>query len=276
MKKKTPSRKPKQAPAASTTLVTFLLDRSQSMSAVYDETIGAFNAYLKTLKEEGKGIKFSFVQFDTISIDRLYIAEPIANVPELTRKTFEPRGATPLIDAAFKTIEAVDASLSKYDKKPKVVVAIQTDGQENSSREHTWEELKGLVERKTKEGWEFSFMGTGIDAYDQGARMGVSVANTISTGLSAAEMGSSFRSLASNTAMFSAGTRGSTSYTAHQKVAAGDKFDPGIPSNLGQMMQKVADDDYKKRKSGALDLTPGATSLATPASSRKVVSDFTL
>ena len=49
---------------AATTLVTFLLDRTGSMQSIKDDTIGAFNAYLETLKKKGGGIEFSFLQFD--------------------------------------------------------------------------------------------------------------------------------------------------------------------------------------------------------------------
>jgi hypothetical protein len=106
--------------------------------------------------------------------------------------TYQPRGGTPLIDAALKTIAAVEDSLAKYDTVPKVIVCIQTDGEENSSTEHTWEELKQVVAEKTKKGWQFNFMGTGIDAYDQGARMGIAAANTMSTGTSKAVVHASF------------------------------------------------------------------------------------
>jgi hypothetical protein len=47
-------------------------------------------------------------------------------------------------DAAVKTIRAVDASLASRSDSPKVVICIQTDGQENQSTEHTWEELRGF------------------------------------------------------------------------------------------------------------------------------------
>jgi hypothetical protein len=60
-----------------------------------------------------------------------------------------------------------------------VVICIQTDGQENSSTEHSWNELNALVKEKAALGWQFNFMGVGIDAYDQGARMGIAPAATV-------------------------------------------------------------------------------------------------
>ena len=94
------------------TLVTFLLDRTGSMEAIRDDTIGGFNTYLDTLQGDGgANIEFTLVQFDSMSIDKICVAAPIAHVHKLNRDTYQPRASTPLIDAAYKTIEAVEASL---------------------------------------------------------------------------------------------------------------------------------------------------------------------
>src|SRR5215207_8666179 len=127
------------------TLVTFLLDRTGSMQSIKDDTIGAFNAYLATLKKGGDGIEFSFLQFDSISIDKVCVNRPVAEVAPLTDETFEPRASTPLIDAAYATIEAVGEAVAKREAMPKVVICIQTDGLENASTEHTWAELNLLI-----------------------------------------------------------------------------------------------------------------------------------
>jgi hypothetical protein len=161
------------------TLVTFLLDRTGSMEAIRDDTIGGFNAYLDGLKgDSDANIDFTLVQFDSVSIDKICVAVPVADVAKLTRETFQPRASTPLIDAACKTINAVEASLLGAPAA-KVVICIQTDGQENSSTEHSWGELNALVKEKSAKGWQFNFMGVGIDAYDQGARMGISPDATV-------------------------------------------------------------------------------------------------
>ena len=97
------------------------------MQSIKDDTIGAFNAYLGTLQKKGGGIEFSFLQFDSISIDKICVNRPVAEVAPLTDETFQPRGSTPLIDAAYATIEAVGEAVAK-PKAPKVVICIQTDG----------------------------------------------------------------------------------------------------------------------------------------------------
>jgi uncharacterized protein YegL len=255
------------------TLVTFLLDRSGSMGQIWDETIGGFNVYLETLQKGGEAIKFTLLQFDTGGIDKCCVAEPVANVRRLDRMSYQPRGGTPLIDAAYKTIVAVEDSLTKYGTTPKVIICIQTDGEENSSRERSWEELRRLVSEKTEKGWQFNFMGTGIDAYDQGARMGISSANTMSTGTAPAEVSASFQAAAASSMRFARGAAPTTAYLMSERRAAGDRFSDKY--DLRGALHEIA---------RALDLLEPAGHLPKPAqptkraasTKRQVVGDFSL
>lgn len=49
-----------------------------------------------------------------------------------------------------------------------VIVAIMTDGLENSSREWTHPAIKSLVEQQTNQGWDFLYMGADQDAIEVG------------------------------------------------------------------------------------------------------------
>lgn len=210
-----------------TSLVTFLLDRSGSMLTIKPATIEGFNAYLGTLKaEQDTAIDFTFLQFDSISLDKVCVVMPVGDVQELTAATYLPRAGTPLVDACVKTINAVETSLEKRTDSPRVVVCFQTDGFENQSMEHTWEELHALITKKQDEGWQFNFMGAGIDVYEQAAKMGLSRGSTMS--YDSSDLGStqsSFRASASNAASFGAGRTVSTQYSVRQKLDSGDKFD---------------------------------------------------
>jgi hypothetical protein len=222
-----------------TALVTFLLDRSGSMASCRDVTIEAFNGYLSGLKEETEAdFSFTLLQFDTASLDKCCVNAPVRHVPELTTATYQPRGGTPLIDAAVKTIRAVEGALATRDDKPKVVICIQTDGHENASNQHTWEELRGLVSQKTDAGWEFNFMGAGIEGYDQAARMGIVAMNTVSydsTDRGATQ--AAFYASAAATRSYAAGNAASTQYSVLQKSQAGDthaaKWDGRLKVDLG-------------------------------------------
>ena len=208
------------------TLVTLLLDRSGSMAEVHEQTVVGINAYLADLRGSGDDIRFSLVQFDSdheghMSLIKTYVATQVAEVPDLKIVDFVPRGGTPLIDAACEVINAVAASLK--GKTAKVVMAIQTDGQENISRRNTWAGLRSLIETKQGEGWEFNFMGCGIDAYDQGARMGIAREKIVSYGKDAAATRAAFAATASNTRLFAEGAVASVAYSLDQKSLAGDR-----------------------------------------------------
>lgn len=210
----------------SDTLVTFVLDRTGSMNLIKAATIESFNAYLAELRKSDD-VKFSLITFDTMGIDKVHFEADPKLVPDLTDASYQPRMGTNLIDASCITIHALEKALAAKDSKPKVVVCIQTDGEENASHLHTWEELRGLIDQKQKEGWQFNFMGAGIDAYQQASRMGIAAASTMSYDSSdLAKSRAAFTMSAGNTRSFAAGLSANTSYSLGQKQAAGDAFDP--------------------------------------------------
>ncbi len=234
--------------ASNTTLVTFLLDRTGSMEAIKDDTIGGFNAYLGALKADGGGIEFSLLQFDSMSIDKLCVNMPIADVAPLTPATFQPRASTPLIDAAYKTIKAVETAVAGRADSPKVVISIQTDGQENCSTEHGWDELNLLIKEKAALGWQFNFMGAGIDAYEQGRRMGIAEASTLSyDAKDRAATQAAFSGRAARTAAYARNEAPDMAFTPSEKRRAGDRFDPAAKPAGSGATGKAAGSDKRKR-----------------------------
>ena len=205
---------------ATKTSVTFLLDRSGSMNAIKQETIGAFNAYLNGL--EADGITFTLVQFDSGGIDKMCVRVPVAQAPRLDDNNFQPRGYTPLIDAAYRTIKAVEESV---DGDSKVIICIQTDGEENASREYDWAALNKLIKEKSASGWQFNFLGAGIDAYSQGAKMGIARADTMSYDSTDAKKSlAAFSTRAESHRSYAMGQSVNTSISDTERDDAGDKF----------------------------------------------------
>jgi uncharacterized protein YegL len=259
------------AKSSQSTLVTFLLDRSSSMMSVKAGTIEAFNAYLGGLQKDAVGINFSLVQFDTEGLEKVHVNIPVADARKLTDEGYRPRGGTPLIDAAYKVIKAVEAS-EAGKSGAKIVICIQTDGEENSSKEYTWEALKTLINEKTKLGWQFNFMGCGIDAYDQGQKMGIAAVNTMSYDRnSEVKTKAAFAASASNTRAFASGLAANTSYSMGQRSAAGDAFAHKARGLQGvQGLQGV----HGKRWDVATDAF--SLDVTTPPKVAEQVDDFTL
>lgn len=243
-----------------TSLITFLLDRSDSMRSCKEATIEGFNGYVNNLQTEpDAAIDFTFLQFDNISLDKVCVAIPISDAQLLTETTYQPRGGTPLIECSIKTINAVAESLKKRSDTPKVVICIQTDGQENcSGPEYTWEALRALIADKTALGWQFNFLGAGIDAYDQGAKMGIAAESTMSyDSTDRVKTRHAFAASASNAGNFASGRMASTAYSVRDRTLSGDTFAPSHLGGVGRGPSREA------AKLHGLDLTTTVTTQVT-------------
>jgi uncharacterized protein YegL len=220
----------------SQTSITLLLDRSGSMNQILEDTLGGYNSYKNGLK--GIDALFSLITFDSIGIDKIHLHLPINDVPDLTRKEFIPRGNTPLLDAAMKTIQAVERAVSdKPDTK--VVITILTDGEENDSKLYAWLDLEDTIRRKQELGWQFVFLGAGINAYKQAGRMGISAGQTVSYDSSdRVSTQSVFEETAANTRAYASGEAATMEYTTDQKAAAKDAYIPMADHAVWDLMQK--------------------------------------
>jgi uncharacterized protein YegL len=156
-------------------LVNVILDKSGSMSTKVQDVIGGFNLYLDELaKERAVDYGFSLTLFDTAVLMK-YKAVPLAKVAKLDDTTYCPSGNTALFDAIGNTVQTVSAE--HFDK---TITVIMTDGEENSSREWTLEAIRELIRTKVAVGiLTFVFLGANLDAFAQGASLGVPMTNSV-------------------------------------------------------------------------------------------------
>lgn len=207
-----------------TTFVSFLLDETGSMEPIADDTVGGFNEYLKTLQEGGADIVFSLVSFNSSETRRRHVAEPVANVPPLSRAEYRPRAMTPLIDAAVKIIRATDEAVQKRGDEPNVVIVMQTDGRENVSVEHTNADLAALVKEKEAAGWQFVFLGAGMDAFAAAREAGIDIPLDHVVSYSRARSRQVFASTAKNVREYAeSGNAYMLDYSPEQREDAGDE-----------------------------------------------------
>ena len=159
-----------------------LVDRSGSMSPMVDDVLGGFNGLLADLTRDGSTATFTLVQFDSGDpMDVVADAVPLAEMRPLDRDTYVPRGGTPLLDAtgllinraAERARQRAEAGLPKEE----VLFISITDGQENQSREYSLESVRSLVTAWTTAGWQFVFMGAGLDVYQEATSMGYAAAS---------------------------------------------------------------------------------------------------
>lgn len=164
------------------TEIVCILDRSGSMSGLANDTIGGYNSFINQQKSLDGEATLTTVLFDD-KYDLLYDHIDIKSAHNITDKEYFARGMTALLDAVGKTINLVGERLNKTpdDEKPsKVIFVITTDGYENSSTEFTHQLVRGMIEhQKSKNNWEFIFLGAGIDAISQAKSIGIACANAV-------------------------------------------------------------------------------------------------
>lgn len=148
-----------------------LVDKSGSMWDIANDAIGSFNSFLEKQKQIPGDARMFVGLFDT-TVQSYAIGEKLENVKPFTIETYCPGGGTALLDAIGMTISTVDAKLKDYEK-PRVLLAILTDGQENSSKEYSYTTIQRLLDDKKKEGWEVLFLASGIEAQAEASRLGI-------------------------------------------------------------------------------------------------------
>lgn len=165
------------------TAIAVVLDKSGSMQGIRDETISSFNEFLREQKQAPGDTVFSLTLFNQ-DVDVKHAVRPIYAVQPLDNDSYRPNGYTALYDAVGLTIDAVGATLSALPEEARperVLFVIQTDGQENSSRRFTADQVKTKIEhQKAKYNWDFIFLGAAQDAWVAAGQMGIAGAKTMS------------------------------------------------------------------------------------------------
>lgn len=219
-------------------LVNVILDKSGSMSTKVQDVIGGFNLYLDELaKEQAVDYGFSLTLFDTV-VEMKYKGVPLASAAKLDGSSYRPSGNTALFDAVGNTVQTV--STDGFDK---IITVIMTDGEENSSREWTLHAIRELIKSKEAAGnWTFVFLGANLDAFEQGANLGVPMANAVR--YDPANYRGVYASLARNTNLFSAdAARAAGDFFKGEAAGIEKENDPGV-------LHKAAAPDGARRTKG--------------------------
>jgi uncharacterized protein YegL len=163
------------------TEIVFVLDRSGSMNTIRNDVIHGMNAFIQDQRAVSEQCYVSMFQFDH-DIDTIYQGTNLNETPLLNSETYVPRGNTRLLDAIGFAIKMTEARLSATPEglRPRILFVIQTDGEENSSREYTLEQIKSLVTQKQNvDRWNFVFLGADIDAVKTGTGLGFMQCNSV-------------------------------------------------------------------------------------------------
>jgi Mg-chelatase subunit ChlD len=156
--------------------VGIVLDRSGSMEDCRTDAVGAVNSYLRQLKDDtDMEADVSLMIFDSQSIDLIRDHVPAQDCAELGLSEYQPRAATPLLDAVGHGVAVLEKHATAGERR---ILAIMTDGLENASKEYTTDTIKLLLYRKQKqEGWLVLYLGANHDAWGQARAIGLHAGN---------------------------------------------------------------------------------------------------
>ena len=164
---------------APTAEIVFILDRSGSMHGLEADTISGFNRMIAEQKEIPGDARVTTVLFDDV-VETLHDRVDLRTLKPLTTHDYQVRGCTALLDAVGSTVRRVNKrQKSDFGGRPdRTIVVITTDGLENASTRYTIDEVRALVEKRTKKnGWEFLFMGANMDAIATAAGIGIAASH---------------------------------------------------------------------------------------------------
>ena len=164
------------------TRIAVILDRSGSMASCVESTVAGFNSFIGEQKKLPGDATVKMVQFDNEY--EVVFDKPLKDAPELTQKTFVPRGSTALLDAQGRTIIDLGNELDKMpesERPSKVIVVVITDGEENASKEFKVEKISEMIKhQRDVYGWDFVFLGANQDAVKVAATMNIPMGSAIS------------------------------------------------------------------------------------------------
>lgn len=154
------------------TEIIVITDRSGSMASIAKDVIGGYNTFIREQREVPGEARVTFTQFDDV-YEVIYAGRPLADVPELTDKTFVPRGSTALLDAIGRTLNEQGQRIATEKWADLVIVCILTDGGENASREYDSSRIRSMTGHAETAGWKFVYLGANQDSFSVAKGLGL-------------------------------------------------------------------------------------------------------
>lgn len=174
-KKASASKNGKGSHSTETVHVGLLIDETGSMMGTEPAVVGGINEFIGTLTaaEADNRVLVTLAMFDLHGqgpiVRTKFASIPLDEVAPLGPGDYAPRGSTPLNDAIVKTVRSMSRKVKKADRAMLVVL---TDGLENASETPT-SEVRKLIHRKEKDGWEFVYLGANQDAWAESHKIGL-------------------------------------------------------------------------------------------------------
>lgn len=143
--------------------LTLIIDKSGSMYSSKDEVVSGVQKIIDEQKENKDGkCTVSLYTFND-KVEEEFVGVDVNDLPTFK---YHPDSMTALNDGCGIAIDNTGkwlAAMKEEDRPSKVLVAVFTDGLENSSKEYTLKQVKDMIEHQEKVyNWTFLYLGTDI------------------------------------------------------------------------------------------------------------------
>lgn len=203
--------------------ITLLVDRSGSMELIKTEME---QTLWELVQEHGKNksTKVTLIQFGGSNTQDVRFCNVPAYAVEKEQLTIKPSGGTPLYDAFAAAIDNVGgryAGLDESERPERVLFAVITDGQENTSRIRSAADVKTRVEKQRDSfKWQFVYLGANQDAIIEAERIGITRGNASGYNTDASSLKGLRSAFIGNTFSYASGVTGNAvpAFTDEQRV----------------------------------------------------------
>ena len=158
------------------THICIVLDASGSMGCIESDIKGSFNTFLAQQKESDGKTMFDLFQFSD-EVTHLVKSADLSQYSGNLMDQYSCSGCTALYDAVCIAIDSMGktfAAMPEEERPENVLCVIITDGEENSSKEFTMNDVKQRIEhQKNVYSWEFDFLAANQDSWETGSAMGL-------------------------------------------------------------------------------------------------------
>lgn len=172
--------------------ILFLLDASGSMSAIYNDAIGGFNAWKATLELVENDVRITLALFNEGSPRIVYDDVPVRDVPDLTPAMYRVDNSTALYDAIAFVINRIDKKMQRGDS---ALIVVLTDGHENASYHHSYADITKMIKDREALGWAFSYISASPHAVEDSAKIGIAAASTVTFATTSEGTKNAYRSI---------------------------------------------------------------------------------
>lgn len=197
-----------------------LLDRTGSMSSMWEEALSSIDAYVQGLASTNVDTQITLAVFDRYGSNFCFNVVRKGVAPkDWTRPSAQeafPRGMTPLNQAVHELVK-----VAREADAERAAIIVVTDGEENSSEpEYTHASAKSELDFCRSKGWQVIFLGANFDNHQQAAMLGTRVEQIVSA--SAGNMSNTMRATATKRALYGV-TGQSISYSDEERAKFSSK-----------------------------------------------------